>query len=222
MKTSTSTEAERRNIFEQEIARFYGTRTGNAGEGPTIVSIWVRQSDRVVDGERRPFDPTFDVELDGRHEWGGFADHLPEDLSTLGGSFIVHAEIPFDFEPFEIDTRPAWNFVDSVRRFAPATDELEDAVELPEFDEPVLVETLFDYDDRVAVKWHAGDAFGIGTVVGFERAVGNVLVRMDGGSIPVSVPHRFVEVLIVAPVVIDENGLAVPRREVRDSAGSLS
>jgi hypothetical protein len=73
-------------VSTTEVARFFATSTGcrlgdNFVIGPVLVTVevtsyeWHRAS--------------YTVSIDGRHQFGGFADHLPSDVQDLHAPFLV-------------------------------------------------------------------------------------------------------------------------------------
>jgi hypothetical protein len=104
--TTTSTEVRR--------TRFYGTLDGhwNVGHdrrtdiGPAIVEVVVWRHEESTG--RGPLDDSFSVEIDGEHQWGGFASHMaagdrPEGLERLWA-------VPVEPEPHRhMHIRSAWS-----------------------------------------------------------------------------------------------------------------
>jgi hypothetical protein len=73
-------------VSTTEVARFFACSTGHnaAGNGvigPVLVTVEVTEYEWHRAG--------YSVLFNGRHQFGGFADHLPADASEVSATFLV-------------------------------------------------------------------------------------------------------------------------------------
>lgn len=113
--------------------RFYATLTGRGNGhpiGPSIITVRITQTRRAGDG--RLCRPSYFVEVDGTHQWGGVAEHLPEsgvpDGVGMWAGELVEVEAPHG-------CTCGWAPVE-------ACDLHHAAAELVEVEEPATVNTL--------------------------------------------------------------------------------
>lgn len=115
----TTTEISRRQMIGRSTGHYsgYGTERPCYVIGPVLVDIVVTQT--TIDG--RVCRPSYSVEIDGRHQFGGFADHFD-------GRYLTH-ERPAAF--LTLIDAPAPTFDPSAAVWVPATGEVFLAADIP-------------------------------------------------------------------------------------------